>query len=123
MRSAVIWSLVVFVLAGPLALGSSLAQAAEEGCPCDEARAQGNPEADCAGESRAEHGDEPTGDEQCPDGCRDCGCCPGVVLGAVPLTVTHHIAAPRAFSRAVAEPAQLASGALGDVFRPPRSRA
>ncbi len=135
-RLAAAWLLVVCVIAGPLGLGAAIASVKTCGasCPCDDEHA--SEDGDHAGERNsdaqhedahdADHHDDGRGDadcpKDCPDDCPDCGCCSGVMVAVVPLTMPSVHALYDSLT-APSSPRAPPLGAAFDVYRPPRSRA
>lgn len=135
LRMVALWLLVVSVLLGPAGLGSSVAFTSPSrtcgvSCPCDdevrdshagdhEEHAGADPCDDDGGEDSEHQGSEPCQDD-CPDDCPNCGCCLGVAMAVLPLSVTSS-AVTSASARMFAPVDAPASGACTGVFRPPRS--
>jgi hypothetical protein len=129
-RVAAAWLLVVSVIVGPMGLGVAIASAKTCGvsCPCDEGHASEDGDhahdSDVRNEQGSDDQDVGHGDEDCPDDCPedcpDCGCCFGVVLAVVPLTMPS-MQAPYEALMAPTPPQAQALGAPFDVYRPPRS--
>ncbi|MFW5920492.1 MAG: hypothetical protein ACOCUS_01530 [Polyangiales bacterium] len=71
-------------------------------------------EADC---EQSCPGDDEEGN--CPPGCDDCGCCPGVAPG-VAVEVPKVGAAPAILVALLPAPATAPTGLRSDVWRPPR---
>lgn len=135
LRRVALWLLVVSVFLGPAGLGGSIAFASPSrtcgvSCPCDDE--VGDPHAgdheehagadpcDDEGDADSEHqGSDPCQDD-CPDECPNCGCCLGVAMAVLPLSVTSG-AVTSASARMFAPVDAPASGACTGVFRPPRS--
>lgn len=134
LRRVALWLLVVCVFLGPAGLGGSVAFASPSrtcgvSCPCDEG---GDPHAgdhdehagadpcDDDGDAGPEHqGNDPCQDD-CPNDCPNCGCCLGVAMAVLPLSVTSS-AVTSASARMFAPVDAPASSACTGVFRPPRS--
>ncbi len=131
---AATWLLVVAVVVGPLGLGALIASAETcgESCPCDDAHAAEDGdhahERDGAGPHQdargSDHHDEGQGDEDCsedcPDDCPDCGCCSGVMVAVLSVTMP---GVPAPYGSLVV-PTLIEASALGaafHVYRPPRS--
>jgi hypothetical protein len=135
LRMAALWLLVVCVFLGPAGLGGSIAFASPSrtcavSCPCDEEvrdphagdheeHADAEP-CDDDGDADSEHqGSDPCQDD-CPDDCPNCGCCLGVAMAVLPLSVASS-AVTSAPARTLAPIDAPASGSSTGVFRPPRS--
>lgn len=120
---AACWLLLGCVLFGPVGLtGSavlaSMNKACGITCPCDEAvhrdRA-GEPD----GHVDADSCDEGSCKDECPDDCRNCGCCLGIGAAVLPVPVVSD-SKPRSTNRLLAPGDVPPSGAGTCVFRPPR---
>ena len=127
LRVAALWLLVVAVFAGPLGVGAFVASAATKtcgvSCPCDEeehAEEDAHSNDDCDGSREVACGDETPCDEECPDDCPDCNCCPGLMIGLIPIVVPG-LPGALSSSKFFVPPDARASGKIPDVFRPPRS--
>lgn len=125
LRGVAVWLLALCVFLGPTGGGSAaLATTGEVSCPCDDAKSDhiGDHDDPCdegAGGEAHEAGD-PCEDE-CPDGCPDCGCCPGIAMAVLPQPLRSGTAS-RMPARMLAPIQTPASGTGSCVFRPPRSR-
>jgi hypothetical protein len=133
LRWIALWMLAIAMLIGPLGLGRSVAIAAVDACggttcPCD-----ADPDVDQTdGEpSSCIHNGEQGGDgdsvgcdhdadqEQCPEGCPNCGCCPGLVASLASAVVSMLPVAgfPSELDVSLRSPA---TASVSGVFRPPR---
>jgi hypothetical protein len=133
-RVAAAWLLVASVIVGPLGMGAALASAKTCGvsCPCDDAHAsedrdhahERNRDAQHQDVRESDHHGEGHGDEDCPedcpDDCPDCGCCSGVMVAVVPLTMPS-VQAPYDSLTVPTPPEAPPQGATFNVYRPPRS--
>lgn len=113
--------LIVSVLLGPGGLGGWTVFASA--CPCDDAmqtdHASEYTEADpCDDDKRTDSGHD--NDDECPDDCPDCDCCPGLGLAVLSLPMTR-CATSWCAALMLAPVDASATGASIGVFRPPRS--
>jgi hypothetical protein len=115
LRCAARWALVIALALGPVGLGAALdtlsPAAGSDSCDCDaihaaHAAADANAaDDDCAGE--------------CPPGCPDCACCPGLAPGLrAALRVDPSLSGSGPAPQLTAD--SPAIGDSPDFFRPPR---
>lgn len=124
LRVAALWLLVVSVLTGPLGVGASVASAAMKtcgaSCPCDEAQHAEYVDDGCEASREIAQGDETPCDDECPNDCPDCNCCPGLMVGLVPVVVPG-LPISASSLKLLTPPDAPAYGDVSRVFRPPRS--
>jgi len=86
-------------------------------CPCETAAAP------VGGDSHHDHCDQGSplneSHDQCPPGCEDCACCPGVVAAVLPST-SPHLGAALFCAVAYASPIDTSGGRPSRIFKPPR---
>jgi hypothetical protein len=128
LRVAGLWLLLVSVFASPFGLGASAASAGKKACgvscPCAEAeQAQEEAHSDdcCGNRQKAASPDETPCDDACPDDCTDCKCCPGLMVGLIPIVIAAGLPDTLPSSKLLPPLDVPANGYDSGIFRPPRS--